>query len=232
MSQIDRAFSRRFAYTSRMAKKALPTDEFPRHPPPFMLANDKRSLILRAAFTLFLRDGFSNTSMDAVTAGAGVSKATVYAHFPSKAELFEVVMREGAAAAFQEFPPLVRAGGSPEAELLAFFEPVLFMILMRGGQAWARLVIAEAVRHPENAALFHECAVSRIADLVEGYLRSLSKEGLIPGKELRLCAENLISVAMMGPLNRGLLLGPKAPDYLPGIRHGVRMFLRGLMAKG
>ena len=143
-----------------------------------------------------------------------------------------LAMREGAAAAFQEVPPLVRAGGSPEAELLAFFEPVLFMILMRGGQAWARLVIAEAVRHPENAALFHECAVSRIADLVEGYLRSLSKEGLIPGKELRLCAENLISVAMMGPLNRGLLLGPKAPDYLPGIRHGVRMFLRGLMAKG
>lgn len=48
--------------------------------------------ILVAARTLFLTNGYGNTSMDAVAKHAGVSKSTVYAHFANKEQLFGAVV--------------------------------------------------------------------------------------------------------------------------------------------
>ena len=41
----------------------------------------KRLAILEAAKTLFMRNGYEGSSMDAIAAEAGVSKLTVYNHF-------------------------------------------------------------------------------------------------------------------------------------------------------
>ena len=48
----------------------------------------KRAQITKAAREVFLERGYAATSMDAVTALAGVSKQTLYSYFPSKGELF------------------------------------------------------------------------------------------------------------------------------------------------
>ena len=49
--------------------------------------------ILRAATALFLRQGFAPTTMDGITEAARVSKATLYAYYPSKEALFVEVVR-------------------------------------------------------------------------------------------------------------------------------------------
>ena len=54
---------------------------------------EKRAAILDAAKALFTNGGFVGTSMDAVAAGAGVSKLTVYSHFGDKDNLFREVIR-------------------------------------------------------------------------------------------------------------------------------------------
>jgi TetR/AcrR family transcriptional repressor of mexJK operon len=195
--------------------------------PPFLLATDKRTTIMRAAITLFLRDGYSNTSMDAITAGAEVSKATVYSYFNSKEELFEVLIQEGSAAFFADFPPLVRHGGEPQAELLAFFEPVLAQIFASGG-AWDRLIIAEAVRHPEGAELFNRCAVGRMTGIVAAYLRELDREGWGTIPDAEQFARLLLSMVLMGPLHTLLLAGPQGIDYRQTMQAGIELFLRGI----
>ncbi|KTF29426.1 TetR family transcriptional regulator, partial [Xanthomonas vesicatoria] len=48
------------------------------------LTDRKRHAILEAASAQFRQHGFEATSMDRVAATAGVSKRTVYNHFPSK----------------------------------------------------------------------------------------------------------------------------------------------------
>ena len=48
------------------------------------LSARKRSAILEAATTLFLRNGYRGTSMDEIAALAAVSKQTVYKHFADK----------------------------------------------------------------------------------------------------------------------------------------------------
>jgi TetR/AcrR family transcriptional regulator, mexJK operon transcriptional repressor len=207
-----------------MPKKTPPAD-FPL--PPFLLGDDKRSTVLRAAHTLFLRDGFSETSMDAVTKEAGVSKATVYAHFDSKDTLFQTLVREGSQTALGQFPPLVHSGGNPADELLAFFGPLLDLLLTRGaGYAWNRMVIAGAARHPENARLFYSCTIDRITEMVEHYLGELAGGGRLPNAGLRLAAESFLSVVLLGPLHRTLLLGPNAVDHRASLRFGIELLLR------
>ena len=52
----------------------------------------KAEMILAAAERAFLASGFGAVSMDAIAREAGVSKATVYAHFAGKEELFGAVI--------------------------------------------------------------------------------------------------------------------------------------------
>jgi TetR/AcrR family transcriptional repressor of mexJK operon len=54
----------------------------------------KRRAILDAAKELFADAGFSDTSMDAIAARAGVSKLTLYSHFGGKDELFAEAVRQ------------------------------------------------------------------------------------------------------------------------------------------
>ena len=53
----------------------------------------KRKAILEAAETLFLRNGYDGSSMDAIAAEAGVSKLTVYSHFTDKETLFAFAVK-------------------------------------------------------------------------------------------------------------------------------------------
>jgi TetR/AcrR family transcriptional repressor of mexJK operon len=52
----------------------------------------KRPQVLDAARELFLREGFDSTTMDSIAAKAGVSKATLYAYYPGKSEVFVAIV--------------------------------------------------------------------------------------------------------------------------------------------
>ncbi len=52
-------------------------------------AKDK---ILNVAYSLFYREGFARVSVDAIAAGAGVTKRTVYYHFKSKDDIVADVL--------------------------------------------------------------------------------------------------------------------------------------------
>ncbi|MEL6189820.1 MAG: helix-turn-helix domain-containing protein, partial [Myxococcota bacterium] len=54
----------------------------------------KRAAVIEAATEAFLSHGFEGTSMDRIAETAGVSKRTVYDHFPSKEDLFRAISHE------------------------------------------------------------------------------------------------------------------------------------------
>lgn len=49
--------------------------------------SETRQTILKAAYELFFRQGFARVSVDAIAERAGVTKRTVYYHFPSKDDI-------------------------------------------------------------------------------------------------------------------------------------------------
>lgn len=61
---------------------------------PQRLTDRKREAIIQAAIAEFRVNGFDITSMDKIAATAGVSKRTVYNHFPSKEELFAEILNQ------------------------------------------------------------------------------------------------------------------------------------------
>ncbi|ACQ78805.1 transcriptional regulator, TetR family [Beutenbergia cavernae DSM 12333] len=111
------------------------------------VAAANRAAILDAAMALFLASGYDRTSLASVAESAGVSKATLFKQFPTKAELFEATV--------------LAAGGTPGGELvdpppgdfhgglvtlgLAYAE----LLTRPGMEDLIRVVIAEAPRFPE-----------------------------------------------------------------------------------
>lgn len=98
--------------------------------------------ILAAARTLFAREGFGATSIDAIAAGAGVAKGAVYHHFASKEAIFTRVL-DGVQAelAAAPPPPAVLRAADPfdamaqgvEAYLTAAMAPGVKQILLIDG---------------------------------------------------------------------------------------------------
>lgn len=75
--------------------------------PPLM-----KERILAAADRLFYNQGIHAVGVDAVAAEAGISKRTLYNHFPSKDELIAAYLaRRGAQVAAPEGPPLAQILG-------------------------------------------------------------------------------------------------------------------------
>jgi AcrR family transcriptional regulator len=84
-------------------------------------ADDTRRAILAAARQAFARDGYADTSLDAIVGPARLTKGALYHHFASKAAVLEAVYVE------------------MEEELAT---EVKAAVLSCGGDAWARMTTA------------------------------------------------------------------------------------------
>jgi AcrR family transcriptional regulator len=78
-----------------------------------------RALLLDAAVELFVAYGFRQTSMERIAAEAGVSKATAYARFADKTEIFGAVITHMAEQMIGRAEQAAREAKSPEAAVLA-----------------------------------------------------------------------------------------------------------------
>ncbi|MBC8087355.1 MAG: TetR/AcrR family transcriptional regulator [Phycisphaerae bacterium] len=84
-----------------------------------------RDRLLNAAHDLFYRRGIRNVGIDEVIAAAGVAKASLYKHFPSKDELVAECLRRRDASWRVWLVEQVNArASSPNAKLLAVFDVV------------------------------------------------------------------------------------------------------------
>lgn len=131
--------------------------------------------IVRSALKLFLRDGFLETSMDAIARESRASKASIYARFANKSELFRAVVLEichdaDAASTRDEAPTDdVRAALNFAAMAAAarFSMPETSLLLER--------VVAAKTSEPDAANLFW---TSGPADAVRYVAEALHKAGI------------------------------------------------------
>lgn len=89
-------------------------------------ANRRR--ILDAARRLLACHGLEGTSIDAVTAAAGVGKGTVFRRFGDRAGLFQALMDDTLREfqdAFMHGPPPLGPGAPPRERLIAFFDGLI-----------------------------------------------------------------------------------------------------------
>jgi AcrR family transcriptional regulator len=152
----------------------------------------KKSDILAAARGVFLREGYPDTGMEVVARTAGVSTATLYAYFPSKAKLFEVVVHD----TVRDMAAPVRAsadtGGDARARLMALSQAYAAFFSRPATRAMFRLITTERRRFESLANHFQRsardelggAAIMVIEDLVESGELAVDKPSWAAGQLL------------------------------------------------
>jgi len=118
---------------------------------PIKLTDRKRQAIVEAAIAEFRASGFESTSMDKIAASAGVSKRTVYNHFPSKDELFAQILHELWCSIGAMQPPPYAPAMPLRQQLLDLLNKKMEMLQDGYFLDLARVAIAEAIHSPERA---------------------------------------------------------------------------------
>ncbi|MEV6516575.1 TetR/AcrR family transcriptional regulator [Micromonospora chalcea] len=112
------------------------------------VAEEKRALIVQAATELFLELGYDRASLARVAADAGVSKATLFKQFPTKAALFDaIVIDSWARNEIADVPP----PGDLAAGLTVLGRHYATLLRRPEMTDLFRIVIAELPRFPELA---------------------------------------------------------------------------------
>lgn len=120
-------------------------------------ADAKRTAVLKAARRAFASRGLGEVSTAEIAAQAGVSTATLYRHFATKADLFAAVVTDAVGGLRTEL-----AGQSALEDLCLAFARLLCDPEVRGV---VRAIVAEAAAHPDMADRFYQAGKSATADL-------------------------------------------------------------------
>lgn len=175
----------------------------------------KRKHILTSARVIFSREGFSHAGMEQVARDAGVSTATLYAHFPGKADLFKVVVKD----ALAEIADSVRLSGQAEGDartrLTAFGRAYAEFYCTVPARATFRMVVSERRRFPELADHVRAHARLELVGTLVEILRSLETEGAIRVENPAWAAGQLQGMIEHATLLLGLLSGDEAMPVRP-----------------
>jgi TetR/AcrR family transcriptional regulator of autoinduction and epiphytic fitness len=143
---------------------------------PQRLTDRKREAIVRAAVEEFRSAGYEATSMDRIAAVAGVSKRTVYNHFPSKEELFALILEElwQSSVASVELP--YRADQPLDVQLLQLLRQKLDLLGDANFIDLARVAMAEITHSPERAQAI-VCRMGEKESGVSAWIRAAIADG-------------------------------------------------------
>jgi AcrR family transcriptional regulator len=192
-------------------------------------AAQKRRAILRAARTVFVRDGFS-AGMDLIAAEADVSKVTVYNHFGSKDHLFVEVI----GSALEE--ALTTAVVGAESRLAASTD--LREALLWTAKAWIdgmitpevlalrHLMLRELERFPELGRTWKEHGPDRARPALAQAFGRLIEQGRLEMPDIDVAIIQLYSLALYPHLIHAAYGTALAPEFSRElVESGVDMFL-------
>lgn len=200
----------------------------------------KRAAILAAARELFARNGVDRVSMDAVSAQAGVSKATVYEYFGDKRRLFLAILSEASSTLTETGQQVLDRHLGEDANIVTVgqLEQALVATVIE---------LAATVHSVSYAAIFGLVAQQRLInpsssdDLSTEWLESaladrlahFTRQGLLDADDPRLAATHLAALTLLLAYN-------EQPDPATADRgrleqtmtDGTRAFIRAYSPRG
>jgi len=154
----------------------------------------KAETILTAAKRAFLASGYGAVSMDMIAREAGVSKATVYAHFAGKEELFGAVIGRECESYFARFSAGELDPRDVRGSLAVLGRRFLDLVLSPDAIALHRIIVAEVTRFPALGEVFWQAGPERQRVQIEGFLRSAVAAGTLSLDDPRQGAEQFVSL--------------------------------------
>jgi len=138
----------------------------------------RRSQIVDAAITCFAKKGYYEASMDDIAREAGLSKGSLYWHFPSKRDLFRSLIEAWIAEVMVDLPEAVAACKTDADKLMVIADSIKKTVAVRPELARAQLEFAaQAVRDEEIREWFRANYVEQ-----REFLAAILREGIESGE--------------------------------------------------
>jgi AcrR family transcriptional regulator len=161
-----------------------------------------RTLLLQAAETIFVRDGYEGAELGEIAALAGRTKGAIYAQFKSKEDIFLALIEERTNYHRAQMEKVLAETTSIEGNMAALRR---FFLERTGDQAWCLLVLEFklfAIRHPESkrrlktlyAGILYQADENRLAAFLGAVAR---------GKN---AISRVVAIQAMQPVITGLVL--------------------------
>lgn len=180
-----------------------------------------------AARQLFLEQGFTATSMDAVARAAGVSKATLYSYFPSKEALFgHLIADECSAIQIDLVFPTLAEGLEPALRRFARQYVQLFLVAKKN--SLVRVMANESTRFPDMCLRFYESGPMATIRKVAELLLEAKAIGLLAFHDPMITATQFLSLVRGDlPLRTVLGIAQLTSDNIDQeIEAGIAAFIR------
>ncbi|HET7880781.1 MAG TPA: TetR/AcrR family transcriptional regulator [Acetobacteraceae bacterium] len=155
----------------------------------------KRHAMLEAGAALFMAQGYGAVSMDAVARAAGVSKATLYAHFSSKEQLFATIIGDACRQKIALGEELLPAHATDvRAALTSFGGRLLRFFLEERPLALHRVVIGESPRFPELGRAFYDNGPKALIGMFAAWLIEQTDAGRLAVHDPAMAGEQFVAM--------------------------------------
>jgi AcrR family transcriptional regulator len=180
----------------------------PRSPRSARLGDDREFEILQATYSLLAEVGYEGLRFDAVAARAKASKATLYRHWPGKAQLVADAVRVCKVSG-HDMPDT----GTVRGDLVAFLRLMASSMADEDGPLFAGLVMAMH-NDPEFAAEMRAVQLSKRSTASQIHARAVSRGELSAGSDPVLIDEIAPAMMFMHRFARGEPLDGPFIDHL------------------
>jgi AcrR family transcriptional regulator len=188
----------------------------------------KRQQILDGARRIFLAQGFDGASMNDIVREAGVSKGTVYAYFPSKEKLFEVLIYQDRRRQAEQATLIENTDRPIETVLYELGLRMVQLVAAEDTLAQFRMVLAVATKFPEVGRSFYEAGPAYAASVIAGYLRTKMDDGTLLPCDAELAALQFVELTLAGVVKPKLFGAACKRQPEEVVTSGVAMFLKAL----
>ena len=175
----------------------------------------KKTEILTAARGVFLQQGYADAGMEVVARLAGVSTATLYAYFPSKAKLFDVVVRDLVAHMAQSVRESVRTRGDARTRLTALAQAYAAFTCRPSTRAIFRMVTTERKRFEAVADHLLDSARRELGGAAIAVIQDLVATGELAVDHPARAGGQLLGMLDHPTLVLGLFAGDEAQPSRP-----------------
>ena len=213
-----------------MKQKPLNRDSEPKPVRRVPRGDIRRRELADVAVQVFLERGFANTSMQMIASRAGGSKETLYRHFASKEALFaEIVGREAVRISGPE--SALARDGSPEQALFELGHTLLSLMTRSDTSSLFSVVVAEARRSPQLAAIFYQHGPGATLERLTDYLRAATRRGDLHCEQPLRAARLFLGAVVAQHHLQSLIGQPPTPVSEAEIREHVRAAIAMFLAR-
>lgn len=193
---------------------------------------NKAAEALAGAREAFFRCGYEGARVDGIAAKGKVSKATLYAHFPSKEQLFlRVVDTECERLAAEIVRPL-QGNANFHEQLEQIANRIIDLVLDDDYIRLLRTCIGAAETLPEAARQYMKAGPERAIAFIEANLKAAEERGRLSIDNTRLASERFIHMCISGVLIPRLLAVERSVDREQCAKDAVALFLKLYGVKG